>query len=187
VEHAVVSGDSETIVESMTLGRGFMLWQIANGWQRTARAALSPVGLTYVQVVLLAGLADCIATGARVSQAALAQSLGADVMMTSQVLRALETAGLVRRDRDPADTRARTLALTEDGFRKLAAALPLLLEIDEAFFDSLGKKEGRFSKSLRKLWRKRRLVGMPGGEETTPAPAEPAAKPVKRRAKKASV
>jgi hypothetical protein len=54
--------------ESTPLGRGFMLWQITNGWQRAVRAALAPTGLTYVQLVLLAGLQERIAAGDKVSQ-----------------------------------------------------------------------------------------------------------------------
>ncbi|HVJ54406.1 MAG TPA: MarR family winged helix-turn-helix transcriptional regulator [Aliidongia sp.] len=163
--------------EASSLGRGFMLWQITNGWQRSVRAALASSGLTYVQVVLLAGLQARIAAGDKVSQAGLAQSLGADVMMTSQVLRTLEAGGLVRRDRDPQDTRARTLALTSTGAAKLEAAKPLLDQVDDAFFDVLGRKEDRFIKSLRKLWRKRRLVGMSGNGADAEAPApKPAAK-----------
>jgi DNA-binding MarR family transcriptional regulator len=161
--------------EATPLGRGFMLWQITNGWQRAVRAALASTGLTYVQVVLLAGLQDRIAAGTKVSQAGLAQALGADVMMTSQVLRTLESAGLIRRDRDPRDTRARTLALTETGEAKLRAALPTLDTVDTDFFSVLGHREDRFAKSLRKLWRKRRLDGMPGAEK----PDTPAAKPRK--------
>jgi DNA-binding MarR family transcriptional regulator len=151
--------------EIPAMGRGFMLWQVTNGWQRAVRAALAETGLTYVQVVLLAGLEARIATGDKVSQAGLAQSLGADVMMTSQVLRTLEAAGLVRRDRDPSDTRARTLVLTGTGAAKLDAARPVLEQVDAAFFDVLGRKEDRFVKALRKLWRKRRMVGMNGGGE----------------------
>jgi DNA-binding MarR family transcriptional regulator len=161
--------------EATPLGRGFMLWQITNGWQRAVRAALASTGLTYVQVVLLAGLQDRIAAGTKVSQAGLAQALGADVMMTSQVLRTLESAGLIRRDRDPRDTRARTLALTDAGEAKLRAALPTLDTVDTDFFSALGHREDRFAKSLRKLWRKRRLDGMPGAEK----PEAPAAKPRK--------
>jgi DNA-binding MarR family transcriptional regulator len=163
--------------EAAPLGRGFMLWQITNGWQRAIRAALAPTGLTYVQLVLLAGLQDRIAAGTSVSQAGLAQALGADVMMTSQVLRALEAGGLVRRDRDPRDTRARTLALTEEGEAKLREALPVLDAVDTDFFRVLGHKEDRFAKSLRKLWRKRRLDGMPGADKVEPAPAKPATRP----------
>ena len=168
--------------ESTPLGRGFMLWQITNGWQRAVRAALAPTGLTYVQLVLLAGLQERIATGDKVSQAGLAQSLGADVMMTSQVLRTLESGGLVRRDRDPRDTRARTLALTEAGAAKLKTALPMLEAVDTDFFSVLGHKEDRFAKSLRKLWRKRRLDGMPGAEKAE-ADSKPVPKPRRVTAK----
>jgi DNA-binding MarR family transcriptional regulator len=163
--------------ESTPLGRGFMLWQITNGWQRAVRATLAPTGLTYVQLVLLAGLQERIAAGDKVSQAGLAQSLGADVMMTSQVLRTLESGGLVRRDRDPRDTRARTLALTEAGAAKLKTALPMLEAVDTDFFSVLGHKEDRFAKSLRKLWRKRRLDGMPGAEKAEAEAAKAVPKP----------
>jgi MarR family transcriptional regulator, organic hydroperoxide resistance regulator len=142
-------------------GQGFMLWQIANGWQRAVRAALGPTGLTYVQLMLLAGLRQKIADGGKISQAGLAHALAADVMMTSQVLRTLESAGLIRRDRDPLDTRARTLALTETGAAKLAEALPLFDAVDASFFRVLGDREPRFAKSLRKLWRTHRLDGAP--------------------------
>ncbi len=171
----MADGDDAANPSGLAASRGFMLWQIANGWQRAVRAGLGPTGLTYVQIVLMAGLADLSRTGGRVSQAALAQSLGADVMMTSQVLRTLESAGLVRRDRDPDDTRARILALTPEGVAKLAEALPVLAEVDDSFFDPLGRKEERFVKSLRKLWRKRRLTGMAAAEAPEePPPAEPA-------------
>ena len=151
--------------EAIVFGRGFMLWQVANGWQRAARAALAPSGLTYVQTLLLAGLADRLEEDGRVTQAGLAQSLGADAMMTSQVLRTLEAGGLVRRERDPSDTRARNVVLTESGVRKLADVRPVLTEIDESFFDPLGKKEKRFVKSLKKLWRTQRADDPPKDEK----------------------
>jgi len=161
--------------ETPALGAGFMLWQITNGWQRVIRAALAPTGLTYVQIVLMAGLRDRLADGAAVSQAALAQALGADPMMTSQVLRTLETAGLVKRERNPADTRSRLLSLTPAGKSKLAAALPLVAEVDKDFFDALGRREEKFLKAMRRLWRRQRLVGL------APEPAPPAEPPKKKR------
>jgi MarR family transcriptional regulator, organic hydroperoxide resistance regulator len=170
--------------EAAPLGRGFMLWQITNGWQRAVRAALASTGLTYVQVVLLAGLQEKIAAGGTLSQAGLAQALGADVMMTSQVLRTLETAGLIRRDRDPRDTRARQLAVTEAGGAKLNAALPLIEAVDTDFFQVLGHREDRFAKSLRKLWRKRRLDGMPSAEKPEPVKLRKAPAKAKPRAKR---
>jgi len=180
-EAAVAQDHVPPGVATLSGGSGFMLWQVANGWQRAARAVLGPIGLTYVQAVLLAGLSERLATGTKVSQAGLAQSLGADVMMTSQVLRALEAAGLIRRDRDPGDTRARTLALTDAGTMKLNEALPLLAKIDAAFFAPLGRKEDRFVKSLRKLWRKRCAV-----DTDAPVPKPIDANDDKRRSRKSS-
>jgi DNA-binding MarR family transcriptional regulator len=161
--------------ETPALGAGFMLWQITNGWQRVIRGALAPTGLTYVQIVLMAGLRDRVADGAAVSQAALAQALGADPMMTSQVLRTLETAGLVKRERNPADTRSRLLSLTPAGKTKLAAALPLVAAVDKDFFDALGRREEKFLKAMRRLWRRQRLIGL------TPEPAPAGAPPTKKR------
>jgi DNA-binding MarR family transcriptional regulator len=159
--------------DEATLSRGFMLWQITNGWQRAVRSALAPIGLTYVQVVLLAGLEDRAVEGGKVSQASLAQALGTDVMMTSQVLRALETSGHVRRDRDPDDTRARVLALTDLGRKTLAEAKPLLRTVDDDFFQALGRKEERFTKGMRKLWKKRRSLGMANIDKARPPPPPP--------------
>lgn len=171
--------------DDLPLGHGFMLWQITNGWQRAVRAALAPCDLTYVQVVLLAGLEDRLSKGESINQAALAHALGADVMMTSQVLRVLETQGLIRRDRNPQDTRARTLLLTEEGKARLNLALPLVKAADDGFFEALGRKEDRFIKSMRKLWRKRRLFGMHGHEtedgDPTPNHGQGTLDPLARR------
>lgn len=171
------SDDNETPV----LGPGFMLWQVTNGWQRLVRARLAPTGLTYVQIVLLAGLKDKLAGGAAISQATLAQAVGADPMMTSQVLRTLETAGLVKRERNPTDTRSRLLSLTPAGKTRLAAALPLITEVDREFFDVLGRREDRFLKGMRRLWRKQRLIGL--AAEPAPKPDMPAKskRPVRRK------
>ena len=171
--------------EPAPLGPGFMLWQTTNGWQRAIRAALAPTGLTYVQIVLLSGLKDKQAEGASVSQAALAHALGADPMMTSQVLRTLETGGLIKRERNPADTRSRLLSLTADGLAKLAVALPLIAAVDAEFFDVLGRREERFLKAMRRLWRKQRLAGL-ASETPVPAPTptpppEKKKRPVRRK------
>ncbi|UUL76169.1 MarR family winged helix-turn-helix transcriptional regulator [Pseudarthrobacter sp. Fe7] len=46
---------------------------------------------------------------------ALARQAGTDVKMASQVLRALEAKGLIAREVDPADTRAKRLRVTNAG------------------------------------------------------------------------
>ncbi len=147
--------DAELAAEDIApLGPGFMLWQVTNAWQRKSRAILGSLGLTYVQVVLLSGLKHLAEIDEAVSQASLAHHLGADAMMTSQVLRTLETAGLVRRERNPRDQRAMILVLTAEGDARLARAIPVLAEAEAEFFDPLGRREQKFLKSLRKLWRR---------------------------------
>ena len=56
------------------------------------------------------------------TQAALAESVGADKTRIIGVLDELQKAGLIRRKADPADRRARLLSLTADGLRLRAAA-----------------------------------------------------------------
>ncbi len=113
---------------------GFLLWQIANAWQRQQRAALAPLGLTHVQFVLLASLWWLTRGEAGVTQSDLARHAGADPMMTSQVVRSLARRRLVARGRDPADGRARSLSVTPAGLALVGRALPAVEAVDAAFF-----------------------------------------------------
>lgn len=126
---------------------GFLLWRATNQWQRHLRAALHSTGLTHVQYVLLTAARD----GAPVTQAALAAHACTDVMMTSQVVRALEKRGLLARTPHPTDRRARMVSLTPDGARAAEEATILARAADREFFDVLGRREAKFVKRLRKL------------------------------------
>ncbi len=55
-------------------------------------------------------------------------------MMTSQVLRTLETKGLVKRHREPSDPRAFSLSLTEEGRSVTKKAVKIVENVDFAFF-----------------------------------------------------
>jgi DNA-binding MarR family transcriptional regulator len=102
---------------------GFLLWRLTLAWQRAICAALAPLGLTHVQFVLLACAWWLGEHGQVPNQLELARLAGTDVKMTSQVVRKLETKLLLRREVDPADTRARLLRLTVEG----AALAPMPL------------------------------------------------------------
>ena len=89
---------------------------------RALTAAELPVlrrhGLTmWGYVVLLALREEPVRT-----QAALAEAIGADKTRIIGVLDTLQRDGLIRRDPDPADRRARLLAITEEGIARRAAA-----------------------------------------------------------------
>jgi len=111
-----------------------VLWRATLAWQREMRTALAPHGLTHVQFVLLASLWWLSEHGDPPTQKELADQAGTDAMMTSQVLRKLEAAGLIERNPHPRDSRARLLALTEPGRETLAKALKDVEAADARFF-----------------------------------------------------
>ncbi|MDQ0688467.1 DNA-binding MarR family transcriptional regulator [Streptomyces achromogenes] len=94
---------------------GLLLWHATLRWQRDIATALAPLELTHVQFVLLACTWWLNSQGEHPNQMALARQAGTDVKMTSQVLRALEHKGLIERETDPADTRAKRLRVTDTG------------------------------------------------------------------------
>ena len=118
---------------------GFLLWQIANVWQRRQRAALKSLDLTHVQFVLLAVLAWRTRNDDRgVRQIDLAHEAKTDPMMTSQVLRALAGRDLVERVPDPDDARANLVRITAAGRDLANRALPLVEDVDRQFFGARG-------------------------------------------------
>lgn len=127
---------------------GLLLWRVTMAWQARQRAALRPHRLTHVQFVLLAGLVDL---GRPVSQAELARHMGLDAMMTSQVLRALESRGLVARNRDSDDTRVVNVETTATGIRLVNTAITDVEATDREFFGLLGPDHAAFTGHLRSL------------------------------------
>ncbi|WP_431895851.1 MarR family winged helix-turn-helix transcriptional regulator [Nonomuraea sp. bgisy101] len=114
---------------------GFLLWHATLRWQRDIAAALTPLDLTHVQFVLLACTWWLNTHGEHPNQLALARQAGTDVKMTSQVLRALETKGLVEREVDPADTRAKRLRVTAAGAELAPRAIAAVEQVDARFFE----------------------------------------------------
>ncbi len=97
----------ESSFEGPEASPGFLLWRLTNEWQRVIRAALTPVGVTHVQFVLLTCLGWMEDQGrTEISQKELADQAGTDPMMTSQVVRALMEAGHVSREPSKTDQRA---------------------------------------------------------------------------------
>src|SRR5689334_622052 len=94
---------------------GFLLWRTTLRWQRVMTETLKPLDLTHVQFVLLASLWWFDGLDRAPSQRELADHAGTDVMMTSQVLRALEAKKLLHRAHDPSDARKRVLTITPAG------------------------------------------------------------------------
>lgn len=129
---------------------GLLLWQVTNTWQAAQRAALRPFDLTHVQFVLLASL-TWLHTDAPVTQRDLANHAHTDPMMTSQVLRTLETKGLIARAPHPTDARARHLTVTPEGSALANAANSAVEDVDRTFFSRLDNDQQHFTSMLRQL------------------------------------
>ena len=129
---------------------GFLLWRVTNLWQAAQRRALKPFDLTHVQFVLLASLL-WIQEDGPVTQRRLADDAATDPMMTSQVLRALEDRGLVKRSSFPGDRRARSLRVSARGATLVNRALGAVEQCDHEFFRRLGPRQAGLVTTLRDL------------------------------------
>lgn len=94
---------------------GFLVWRLSMKWRVAVDRAVAPLGLTHAQYSLVASLYGMQRSGERPSQRRLADHTGLEPLYVSKLARALESAGLLERTRDPRDPRAVQLALTEQG------------------------------------------------------------------------
>jgi DNA-binding MarR family transcriptional regulator len=141
---------------------GFLLWHLTLAWQRAVTAVLEPLGLTHVQFVLLACTWWMSRQGQVPNQLQLARQAGTDVKMTSQVVRRLEAKGLLDRQVDPDDSRARRLRLTAAGDRLARRAIGAVEEADARFF---GAEAAEVTALLQRLLGQR----LPRDHATAPA------------------
>lgn len=113
---------------------GFLLWHATLRWQRMVTAALAPLDLTHVQFVLLASAWWLNRSGDAPKQVQVARQAGTDVKMASQVVRSLERKGLLVREADPVDTRAKRLRVTDRGAKLAIDAIGAVESADAEFF-----------------------------------------------------
>src|SRR4051812_8892666 len=142
------SGDRETVVSAdldgdrLTLEQQvcFTLAVASREVVSLYRPLLEPLGLTHPQYLVMVTLWD---TQGPISVKQLSQLLQLDPPSLSPLLKRLQTAGLVERQRDPADERSVRISLTERGWqlRERAASVPTTiiarLGIDLAELESL--------------------------------------------------
>jgi DNA-binding MarR family transcriptional regulator len=121
--------------------RGFLLRLANMRWEREVSAVLRPLGLTYIQFALLGGVWWLESHGVRPSQRQLSDHTAISPMLTSQVTRSLEKAGLVKRTTDPIDTRIRRLTLTVAGRKTAERAIQTVDTTEVRFFASLAIDE----------------------------------------------
>jgi DNA-binding MarR family transcriptional regulator len=108
---------------------GFLVWRLSTRWRVAADRALAPLGLTHAQYALLASLFGMTAAGRRPSQRELAEHTGLETLYVSKLARSLEAGGLIERARDPNDSRAVRLELTDRGRTVTAAAIDTVRDL----------------------------------------------------------
>lgn len=130
---------------------GFLLWQVSTAWRRQIETALTPLGLTHPQFVLLASVGWLTRNQADITQVELARHCSTDIAMTSQVLRALEQKGYIERYQLKGNERSKFPRLTEKGALLIEQAIPLVESVDHQFFAKLGAQTKQFVKILQQF------------------------------------
>ena len=117
---------------------GFLVWRLANKWRVAVDRAVAPLGLTHAQYVVMASLYGMHSSSERPSQRQLADHTGLEALYVSKLARALESAGMIERTRDPRDPRAVQLALTEQGRAVTGQAIAAVQELLQLLLKPLG-------------------------------------------------
>lgn len=118
---------------------GFWLHHAALAWKQLFDRRLRPLELTPTQFMLLASAGWLTTTtGQPPTQQQAADHAGADRMMTSKVAQTLAERGLVTREPDADDARAKRLRLTEQGQALVRAGIRIAVDLDEEVFGSSG-------------------------------------------------
>jgi len=130
---------------------GYLLWQVTMQWQLGMNRALGKLGLTLTQFSLMAGLYWLSKKNAGVTQQQLADYANTDKMMTSKVLAVLETKQIIERVKDPGDSRAKQLKITDKGVQILREAYQVVKEVDDVFFKEVVKEKAAFDNFLMRL------------------------------------
>lgn len=142
------STDNTFSVEKPEESSGFLLWQVTNLWQREIKKALEQYGLTHSQFVLLASIHWLTLHKQEVTQVVLSNHTKIDPMTTSTVLRTLQQKGFIQRQEHSTDTRAKTVALTEEGKKLIKKAVVTVEKFDTEFFSVLGNKTTELNQNL---------------------------------------
>ncbi len=130
--------------------RGAVLELVATKWQGKLRTALAPLDLTTAQFRLLVATAWLNANSSGVRQSDIAAHAGTDTVMTSEVLRTLESRGLILRSPHPTDRRAKSIEVTDLGGALADRALRLVDAVEAKFFEVGAPEFATLAKALKK-------------------------------------
>lgn len=125
---------------------GFLMLQVSNLWATSHDRALKRYyNLSHMQYAVLASVYWLVLHGEEVTQVRLAQHTKISPMSISKMLKGLEVKGYVYRTKHSTDVRAKAVHLTVQGKDILNKAIQTIAEVDDKFFNALGKNVTRFN------------------------------------------
>jgi DNA-binding MarR family transcriptional regulator len=144
------------LFETVSLGApekavGFVLWRVVHRYIREVDRALTDHDLTHLQFTTLAMTAWLGREGESVNQSEIARFSDIHPMQVSQMLKVLETKGMVKRERSPSDVRAKHIAITRTGLATLGRTMPVVIEVQRGLFGEAGKPGGSLLEVLLRI------------------------------------
>lgn len=130
---------------------GFLLWQTTVSWQRLIKKALEPFDISHAQFVIMAILLWWHGKDEAVTQIEIVNMSKLDKMTVSKSLKKLVSMDLVVRYENEADSRAKSVQLSESGVTLAKHLVPIVEAVDAEFFSHLDKPE---EKQLIELFQK---------------------------------
>lgn len=130
---------------------GLSFIKVYNLWHRQIKSALSDIGLTHPQFVVIASLGYLAQFNQEITQVNIADKSDIDVMTVSTIIKNLEKKKLIKRMPSIQDTRAKSVQLTAEGIKIMTAAMEIVEEIDRRFFGQLGDQQDNFNQLLHRL------------------------------------
>ncbi|MCR4265082.1 MarR family winged helix-turn-helix transcriptional regulator [Nitratireductor sp. ZSWI3] len=116
---------------------GWSLWRASHAWQQAFVAAMQAAGHAWMTDARAALLGHVGRAGT--AQSALIERMGISKQAVQQLVDGLEAEGILYRDADPRDRRARIVRHTEKGRAALRDANRLKLEIEDEYRHVLGE------------------------------------------------
>jgi len=148
---------------------GFLIHDVSRLRRTVVDKALRPLGITRSQWWVLANLARD--DGTAMTQTELARVMDLGKVTLGGLIDRLESGGLVRRQPDPADRRAKRIVMTQKGSRLLAEIQTVAREVDTSIMAGIPKSDiARTEALLSKV--KQQLIAMdavPGIASTSSA------------------
>jgi MarR family transcriptional regulator, organic hydroperoxide resistance regulator len=131
-------------------GLGYALTRAAQVWRQELTQELLPLEITAPQFFILAALYHMSKRNVQPTQREISERTAIDPNTASQVIRALESRGLIERTRHPNDSRAIALQLTNEGRTRAKASTQRARALNERFFRPI--QQSLVYTELRKLY-----------------------------------